>query len=60
MNKRVYKKLCTDKTYVIKIDYINKCSKNRKLMRTLIKSGGITVSRIDLGYNYREIDLINR
>lgn len=59
MNKRVYKKLCTDKTYGIKIDYINKCSKNRKLMLTLIKSGDITVSRIDLGYNYREIDLIN-
>lgn len=57
MKKRLYKKLYTDKTYGIKIDYINKCSKNRKLMRTLIKSGDITVSRIDLGCKYREIDL---
>lgn len=54
MNKRIYKKRCTDKMYKISMENMWKVRGNKKLKRALIKEGAIGVSRIDHGFDFKK------
>ena len=57
MKKRLYKEMCTDKSYGIIRDITMKQFKNVKVKRSLIKEGKITVKRFDLGCRYEDLKL---
>lgn len=49
MNKRIYKKKYTSKSFGISLKNLKRIKGNKKIFRSLVKTGDIKVSRIDVG-----------